>query len=209
MCSYGLTWLTQCNFSGNKDLMPEVCLQLLLQLVNPPSGAKGLLILTPNPTIILRHHWKYTSGTAQLAGFTTPWLAVCLQQSHPDLCLPQSPISLLIFKMGARRGNRVSVKTEDTRSKCSAQVIPAGRKSASVLLVCHPLRVTCTWASSQGYPPKGICNKKSEKTNNKLPWKSEGDKIMVCVGKGNEFKAIKERTRGTFRHSREQNAEKD
>lgn len=55
MCSYGLTWLTQCNFSGRKDLMPKVFLQLLLQLVNPPNGAKGLLILTPNPTIILGH----------------------------------------------------------------------------------------------------------------------------------------------------------
>lgn len=107
--------------------------------------------------------------------------------------------------MGTQRGNRVSVKTENTQTKCSAQVIPAGRKSASE----QPPRVTCTWASSQGYPPKGICDKKSEKTNNKLPWKSEGDKIMVCIGKGNEFKAIKERTRGTFRHSREQNAEKD
>lgn len=32
---------------------------------------------------------------------------------------------------------------------------------------------------------------------------------MVCVGKGNEFKAIEERTPGTFRHSREQNAEKE
>lgn len=110
------------------------------------------------------HHPGTPTGThfvtAQLAGFTTPWLAVCLQESHPDLCLPQSLISSLIFKTWGHEGEIRSVWRQHTGGKFSPS--PHCRsESASALSSANLWGWLLRGPHVKDTLQKEICDKKS------------------------------------------------